>query len=174
MDISHKLKTSSNRHLNTLRPMTNRRRALFAGLYPTVFVVCSIGLFCTPISHRKQSVHHVHPSNWKEIFIRLREWKVSSQTRCLDPVSIFIMKTSSNGNIFRVSGRLCGKFTTGLRVNSPHKVQWRGALMFSLICTWINAGVNDREAGDSRCYRSHYDVTVMIYMPFWQVYGFTL
>ena len=33
-------------------------------------------------------------------------------------------------------------------VNSPHKGQWRGALMFSLICAWINAWVNNREAGD--------------------------
>ena len=31
-------------------------------------------------------------------------------------------------------------------VNSPHNGQWRGALIFSLICTWINA---------------HYDVIVM-------------
>ena len=29
-------------------------------------------------------------------------------------------------------------------VNSPHKDQWRGALMFSLICTWINSWVNNR------------------------------
>ena len=47
-------------------------------------------------------------------------------------------------------------------VNSPHKDQWRGALMFSLISVWINDWVNNREAGDLRCYRSHYDVTVMI------------
>ena len=33
-------------------------------------------------------------------------------------------------------------------VNSPHKGQWRGALMFSLICAWINGWVNNREAGD--------------------------
>ena len=46
-------------------------------------------------------------------------------------------------------------------VNSPHKGQWRGALMFSLICVWINGWVNNREAGDLRCYRAHYDVTVM-------------
>ena len=46
-------------------------------------------------------------------------------------------------------------------VNSPHKGQWRGALMFSLICVWINGWVNNREAGDLRRYRSHYDVTVM-------------
>ena len=37
-------------------------------------------------------------------------------------------------------------------VNSPHKDQWRGALMFSLICAWINGWVNNREAGDLRCY----------------------
>ena len=46
-------------------------------------------------------------------------------------------------------------------VNSPHKGKWRGALMFSLICVWINGWVNNREAGDLRCYRAHYDVTVM-------------
>ena len=33
-------------------------------------------------------------------------------------------------------------------VNSPHKGQWRGALMFSLICVWINGWVNNREAGN--------------------------
>ena len=43
---------------------------------------------------------------------------------------------------------------------SPHKGQWRRALMFSLICIWINSWVNNREAGDLRCYRAHYDVTV--------------
>ena len=46
-------------------------------------------------------------------------------------------------------------------VNSPHKGQWRGALMFSLICVWINDWVNNHEAGDLRRYRAHYDVTVM-------------
>ena len=46
-------------------------------------------------------------------------------------------------------------------VNSPHKGQWRGALMFSLICVWINNWVNNREAGDLRRYRAHYDVIVM-------------
>ena len=46
-------------------------------------------------------------------------------------------------------------------VNSPHKGQWRGTLMFSLICVWINGWVNNREAGDLRRYRGHYDVIVM-------------
>ena len=46
-------------------------------------------------------------------------------------------------------------------VNSPHKGQWRGALMFSLICVSINDWVNNREAGDLRHHRVNYDVTVM-------------
>ena len=47
-------------------------------------------------------------------------------------------------------------------VNSPHKGQWRGALMFSLICVWINAWVNNHEAGDLRRHRAHHDVIVMM------------
>ena len=46
-------------------------------------------------------------------------------------------------------------------VNSPQKGQWRGALMFSLICVWINDWVNNREAGDLRRNQAHYDVIVM-------------
>ena len=33
--------------------------------------------------------------------------------------------------------------------------------MFSLICAWINGWVNNREAGDLRQHRAHYDVTVL-------------
>ena len=46
-------------------------------------------------------------------------------------------------------------------VNSPHKGQWRGALVFSLICTRINGWVNNGEAGDLRRHQAHYDVIVM-------------
>ena len=46
-------------------------------------------------------------------------------------------------------------------VNSPHKGQWRRALMFSLICTWINGWVNNGESGDLRRHRAHHDVIVM-------------
>ena len=62
-------------------------------------------------------------------------------------------------------------------VNSPHKGQWRGALMFSLTCVWINAWVNNGESGDLRRYRAHYDVIVMQYIypsirsaTHWQAY----
>ena len=47
-------------------------------------------------------------------------------------------------------------------VNSPRKGQWRGALMFSLICVWMNGWINNREAGDLRRYRGLYDDIVMI------------
>ena len=46
-------------------------------------------------------------------------------------------------------------------VNSQHKGQWRRALMFSLICVWLNGWVYNRDAGDLRHYRAHYDVTAM-------------
>ena len=46
--------------------------------------------------------------------------------------------TSSNGNIFRVTGP------------------------FSLILAWINDWENDRETGDLRRHRGHYDVNEMV------------
>ena len=46
-------------------------------------------------------------------------------------------------------------------VNSPHKGQWHGALVFSLICASTNDWVNNRDAGDLRCHCAHNDVTWM-------------
>ena len=40
-----------------------------------------------------------------------------------------LMTNWSHGNIFRVTGPLCGGIQRSPR-NSPHKVQWRGALIF--------------------------------------------
>ena len=73
-----------------------------------------------------------------------------------------IHMTSSNGNIFRVTGPLCGEFA-GHRWIPPHKGQWRGTLMFSLLCAWINGWINNPEAGDLRRLQAHYDVIVMKY-----------
>ena len=69
------------------------------------------------------------------------------------------MMTSSNGNIFRVTGHLCGEFTSPGKF--PTQSQWRGALMFSLICVYLNGWVNNHEAGDLRRYCAHYDVILM-------------
>ena len=46
-------------------------------------------------------------------------------------------------------------------VDFPHKGQWRGALVFSLICGYTSGWANNRDAGDLRHYRAHYDATVM-------------
>ena len=67
-------------------------------------------------------------------------------------------------------------FVWGIRwspANSPHKGQWRRALMFSLICAWINDWINNREAGDLKRRRANNDVIVMYVtetsgcLPFW-------
>ena len=47
-------------------------------------------------------------------------------------------------------------------MKSPHKGQWRGALMFSLICVCINGWLNNRVAGDLRRNLAHSDITVMV------------
>ena len=70
----------------------------------------------------------------------------------------YFMMTSSNGNIFRVTGPLLQwpSVTGGI----PHKGQWGGALMFSLIRAWTSGWANNRDADDLRRHRAHYDVTV--------------
>ena len=59
-------------------------------------------------------------------------------------------------------------------VNSPHKGQWRGALMFSLICAWTSVWAHTRDAGDLRHHSAHYDVTAMWWMIWirntWRIY----
>ena len=69
------------------------------------------------------------------------------------------MMTSSNKNIFCVTGPLCGEFP-GHRWIPLTK---RGALVFSLICVWINGWVNNREAVDLIRHGAHYDVIVMLW-----------
>ena len=61
----------------------------------------------------------------------------------------------------------CWPFVRGIHrwpVKSPHKGQWRGALMFPSICAWINGWVNNREAGDMRRDRAQYDVIAMLWV----------
>ena len=81
------------------------------------------------------------PIHWSQVLSR--KWKVPS-----------------NGNIFCVTGPLCGQFT-GHRWIPLTNVSETEFLMFSLICTWLNGWVKSRESGDLRHHRAHYDVTVM-------------
>ena len=80
-------------------------------------------------------------------------------TRSLE-INFNDMMTSSNGNIFRVAGILCGEFTGHRWI--PH-TKASDAVLWCLffICAWIKGWVNNREAGDLRRHRTQYDVTVM-------------
>ena len=79
--------------------------------------------------------------------------------------------TSSNGNIFRVTGPLCGEFI------GP---QWIPRTKASDAKLWYflwsapekNGWVNNGEAGDLRRHRAHYDVILM--MQLWPIHLFRL
>ena len=45
-------------------------------------------------------------------------------------------------------------------VNSPHKGQWRGALMVFFDDAWTHDWANNRDTGDLRRHHTHYDVTL--------------
>ena len=72
-----------------------------------------------------------------------------------------IMMTSSNGNISALLAVCAGNSP----VTGEYPAKKPGTQIFrvSLICSWINDWVNNREAGDLRRHRAHYDVTVMIW-----------
>ena len=48
-------------------------------------------------------------------------------------------------------------------VNSPHKDKLRGALIVFFICVLTNGWVNNRDTGDWRRHRAHYDVIVIMH-----------
>ena len=69
----------------------------------------------------------------------------------------------TNGNIFRVTGPLCGEFTGDRWIpltNASDAELW----CLNLICALTYVWVNTRDAGDLRHYGAHYDVTVMTRM----------
>ena len=66
------------------------------------------------------------------------------------------MMTSSNGNIFRVTGPLCGEFTGHRWI--PLRKAGDAELWYFLWHGWVNS----RDTRDLRHHRAHYDVTVML------------
>ena len=68
--------------------------------------------------------------------------------------------TSSNGNIFRVTGPLCGE-STGHRWIPLTKANDADVFGVFFDLTWTNGWVNNRDAGDLRRNDAHYDTTVM-------------
>ena len=53
-------------------------------------------------------------------------------------------------------------------VDSPYKDKWHGALMFSLICAWINGWATNGAVDDLGRHRAHYDGTVMLPFETWR------
>ena len=74
-----------------------------------------------------------------------------------------VMMTSSNGNIFRVTGPLCGEFT-GHRWIPRTKASDAELWCFLWSALWINGWVNNRDAGDLRRNRTYYDVIVILFV----------
>ena len=101
--------------------------------------------------------HHI--GYWNRVLV--------TQVTSSSPVMAWIklsrnMMTSSNGNIFRVTGPLCGAFT-GFRWIPPAQrpVTWSFDVFFDprLYDGWVN----NRKTGDLRRHRAHYDVAVKIF-----------
>ena len=72
------------------------------------------------------------------------------------------MMTSSNGNIFCVTGHLCGEFTGPRWI--PRKRPVTRSFNVSLTCVWISDWVNNRETGDLRRHRANFVFIVMNYI----------
>ena len=108
--------------------------------------------------------YHVFETSW-DLRLRNPHWQYDSATHSFSCYHDDVIKWKKFPRYW--------PFVRGIPrspVNSPHKDQWRRALMLSLICSWRKGWVNNRDAGDLRSYRAHYDVTVMcktivIYIP---------
>ena len=71
-----------------------------------------------------------------------------------------VMMTTLTGNIFHITSPLCEEFTDHQWIPFT-KASEAVLLMFSLMCTWTNSWVNNRDATDLKHYHTHCDVTVM-------------
>ena len=70
------------------------------------------------------------------------------------------MMTSSNGNILRVTGHLCGNSPVPGEFPTQRPVTRSFDVFFDL--RRINSRVNNREASDLRRHRAHFDVIIML------------
>ena len=73
----------------------------------------------------------------------------------------YLMTTSSNGNIFLITGLLCGVGNSPITGEFPAQRPVMRSFDAFFICAWINSWVNNHEANDLRCHCDHCNVTVM-------------
>ena len=93
---------------------------------------------------------------WNQWLIMIR-W---GHSRRRELENLPTMMTTSNANIFLVTGPLCGEFT-GDRwiplIKASNAELWR----FLRFLAWTNGWVNHLDAGDYKSHCAHYYVTVM-------------
>ena len=130
-------------------------------------------LFFYKISHGIERIKTIYLCQWsKKIVIMMKRLMVNIDMNCYENTVVsYLRELHAAAVLIDHDDVIKWKhfprywpFVRGIHrspVNSPHKGQWRGALMFYLICVWINGWVNNREAGDLRRYRAHYGVTAM-------------
>ena len=108
-----------------------------------------------PVSLRIFKYQHLYifKSLWLSMYARVRF--------CLQVVTLLCsaMMTSSNGSLFRVTG-LCAR-NSPVTGEFPAQRPVTRSFDVSFICAWIKGLENNREAGDFRRHRAHYDVIVM-------------
>ena len=111
--------------------------------HPYVTCICNMPLemWCWLMIYRGPTWHGTECST------------VTTQTTCF-------MMTSSNGNIFRVTGHLCGEFAGHRWI---HHTKASDAELWCILWSapWINGRVKNCEAGDLRRHRTRNHVTIM-------------
>ena len=111
------------------------------------------GFSLESIRHQGIFGTNAHQVHWR-IYAALGGDELNYSYRC------FIM-ASSDGNILPRYWPFVRRKWSPVPGEFPaHKGQWRGTLMFSLICAWINCWVNNYEAGDLSRHRVRYDAIV--------------
>ena len=143
--------------------MSNKTFLIPDSLYSSVASSVSIGAKCIiQVSHTAQSELISLASCFKSFVALIYQ---CSMVYVCDPFILTTLVCVWHDDV--INGKHVKRnwpFVWGIHrspVNSPHKGQWRGALMFSLICAWIHGRANNGEAGDLRRHRAHYDVTLM-------------
>ena len=105
-------------------------------------------LWCPRTKMLKKLVFSLQPPGHEGRCHWLREWLVASQHQAITWSNVDLSSVSSCGigsphnDVIKWKHFPCyWPFVRGINpspVNSLHKGQWRGALMFSVICTWTN------------------------------------
>ena len=115
------------------------------------------------------ATYEIKPRGWfhaTNCLSRKASWQQKKHTALTTSIlcQLCVVHTMTLSNV-NISALLtfCAGNSPCVTVNYPHKSQWRGAFIYIYILSapWITGWVNNREAGDLRRHRAHYDVIMM-------------